>query len=268
MKKLICAIVVLCVVLLVGIYLTVMEFSSSAPVAPTTQTETTTTAENTPPTQAPTEQMPSVQEPTSQVVTTPPTQAPQTQGFTAATEVVIVTQPTEVYSVMTDHVSETAATNKPITPPQPDPDEEPLPFVPEEDPLPFVPEDFSEEVTETTTAKTYEKTGEMEFSEDPENRYIAAVAEKYKVETKNLVCLYTVPENDSNIVLEFDGTVDKNGIVVRNKKTLVSIYSIDKNLNSKRASKDSKLNEYSNAEMKVMFFATTEHIMPKFEDKL
>lgn len=124
----------------------------------------------------------------------------------------------------------------------------------------------AEETTIETTAKVIEKTGEMAFSDDISNRYISAVSQKYNVNARNLVALYTVPENDSNIVLEFDGTENEDGTVVRNKDTLIAIYSIDKELNSKRASEDRSLNEYSYGEMKVMFFTTTSHIMPEFEE--
>ncbi|MBR5441701.1 MAG: hypothetical protein IKV44_01980 [Clostridia bacterium] len=115
---------------------------------------------------------------------------------------------------------------------------------------------------------TLGKTGEMAFSDDPSNRYISAVATKYGVDSKRLVALYTVPENDANIVLEFDGTTDGNGKLIRNESTLVAIYSIDKALNSKRASKDSSKNEYPYGEMMVMFISTTKYIMPEFEGQL
>ena len=124
--------------------------------------------------------------------------------------------------------------------------------------------------TEITTAPkpsiSVEKTGEMAFSDQPDNRYISAITSKYGVDAKKLVALYTVPENDSNIVLEFDGTENADGSLVRNKSTLVAIYSIDKELNSKRASEDKSLNEYSYGEMKVMFFTTTTYIMTEFEE--
>lgn len=124
--------------------------------------------------------------------------------------------------------------------------------------------------TEITTAPkpsiSVEKTGEMAFSDQPDNRYISAITSKYGVDAKKLVALYTVPENDSNIVLEFDGTENSDGSLVRNKSTLVAIYSIDKELNSKRASEDKALNEYSYGEMKVMFFTTTTYIMTEFEE--
>lgn len=128
----------------------------------------------------------------------------------------------------------------------------------------------TEEQTESTTMPkpsiSVEKTGEMAFSDEADNRYISAIASKYGVDAKKLVALYTVPENDSNIVLEFDGSENADGSLIRNKSTLVAIYSIDKELNSKRASEDKALNEYSYGEMKVMFFSTTTYIMNEFEE--
>lgn len=119
-----------------------------------------------------------------------------------------------------------------------------------------------------TTEKVYEKTGEMAFSDKADNKFIKSVANKYSVDSKNLVALYTVPENDGNMVLEFDGTTDSNGKLIRNADTLIAIYTIDKNLNSKRASEDRSLNEYSRIEMKAIFVSTTNYIMPEFEAEL
>ena len=101
-----------------------------------------------------------------------------------------------------------------------------------------------------------------------DNKYIKAVAQKYSVNSENLVALYTVPDNDGNIVLEFDGSTDGNGKLIRTKDTLISIYSVDQSLNSKRASENLSLNEYSYGEMKVMFISTTKYIMPEFEAEL
>ncbi len=144
-------------------------------------------------------------------------------------------QPTEV---ITEVISDTA--------PQIEPDT--IPAVPEE-------------------STTMGKTGDMAFTDDPNNRYISAVATKYSLNSSNLVALYTVPENDANIVLEFDGSKDSNGKLIRTDKTLVAIYSIDRALNSKCASKDSKKNEYPYGEMMVMFMTTTKYIMPEFENQ-
>lgn len=122
--------------------------------------------------------------------------------------------------------------------------------------------------TPETTEKVYEKTGEMAFSDSPDNKYIKAVSSKYGVNSENLVALYTVPDNDGNIVLQFDGSRDTDGKLLRNSDTLVAIYSVDKNLNSKCASENRKLNEYSYGEMKVMFISVTKYIIPEFQDAL
>lgn len=121
---------------------------------------------------------------------------------------------------------------------------------------------------QATTEKVYEKTGEMAFSDSADNKYINAIVKKYGVNPENLVTLYTVPDNDGNIVLEFDGSKGSDGKLIRNESTLIAIYSIDKNLNSKRASETLSLNEYSYGEMKVMFMTTTKYIMPEFETEL
>lgn len=126
----------------------------------------------------------------------------------------------------------------------------------------------TEQTPTETTEKVYKKTGEMAFSESSDNKFIKSVADKYGLDTKNLVVFYTVPENNGNMVLEFDGTTDSNGKLIRNKDTLVAIYTIDKDLNSKRASKNSSLNEYSYGEMMVMYMTTTKYIMPEFEAEL
>ena len=125
-----------------------------------------------------------------------------------------------------------------------------------------------QETVAQTTEKVYEKTGEMLFSDSADNKYIKAVANKYGVDAKTLAVLYTVPDNDGNIVLQFDGSTDTDGKLIRNESTLIAIYSVDKNLNSKRASEDRSLNEYSYGEMKVMFISTTKYIMPEFQEEL
>lgn len=169
-----------------------------------------------------------------------PTQAVQSTGATQASASEII---------ITDAISETAK-----------------PIIPDTVPAPSDIPDTTASTTSVQTTKTLEKTGEMAFSDDADNRYIAAIASKYGVNAESLVALYTVPENDSNIVLQFDGTKNDDGSLVRNKDTLIAIYSIDKALNSKRASEDSSLNEYSYGEMKVMFFSTTTYIMPEFKE--
>ncbi len=164
-------------------------------------------------------------------VSVPETQYVETQAVPAETQ---QAEP------ITDVISDTAPVVEPDTVPAPAPQQE---------------------------STTMGKTGDMAFSDAPDNRYISSVATKYGLDSANLVALYTVPENDSNIVLEFNGSKDANGRLIRTDKTLVAIYSIDRSLNSKCASKDSGKNEYPYGEMIVMFMTTTKYIMPEFENQ-
>ena len=124
------------------------------------------------------------------------------------------------------------------------------------------------ETTTPTEETTIGKTGEMAFSDSPDNRYIKAIADKYSVDDNNLVAIYTVPQNDANMVLEFSGKTDSSGKLIRDSSTLTAIYTIDASLNSKRASKDSSKNEYDYGEMTVMYLTVTTYIMPEFEEEL
>ena len=121
---------------------------------------------------------------------------------------------------------------------------------------------------ESTTQYELKKTGEMAFSDSAENKYLAAVAKKYGLEPSRLAAIYTVPDNNGNIVLYFDGTTDESGRLVRTADTLKAVYSIDAQLNSECASEDEELNECSFGEMKVILFTVTKHIMPQFEKEL
>lgn len=123
-------------------------------------------------------------------------------------------------------------------------------------------------VAEEPQTTEIQKTGDMAFSDDPENKFISAVSSKYNVKAENLAVLYTVPENDANTVLEFDGSKDGNGKLIRTEDTLIAIYTIDASLNSKCASKDKSKNEYPYGEMMVMFMSVTSYIMPEFQAEL
>lgn len=119
-----------------------------------------------------------------------------------------------------------------------------------------------------TTTEKYKKTGTMHFSDSPDNKYLASVASKYNVDPSLLAAIYTVPDANGNIVLRFNGEKDSSGRLIRNESTLVCIYSIDKAFNSKCASEDDALNEYSYGEMKVMYLSATRYILPEFEKEL
>lgn len=77
---------------------------------------------------------------------------------------------------------------------------------------------------ETETAK--KPAGKMVFTDDGNNKFIAAVVEKYGADPQRLACIYAVPEADNNHIFEFDGTTDSNGRLIRNADTLRYVYNI------------------------------------------
>lgn len=183
--------------------------------------------------------------------TVPSTEIPTTQSTTTPTETVTEPSTEEVTIPYSEPISDTAPITTPPT----------QPVVTQ----PVVTEPQTAPPTEETTMG---KTGEMAFSDSKDNRYIKAIADKYSVNSANLVAIYTVPQNDANMVLEFSGKTDASGKLIRDSSTLVAIYTIDASLNSKRASKDSSKNEYDYGEMSVMYIAVTTYIMPEFKDYL
>ncbi len=170
------------------------------------------------------------------------------------TEAVNISIPETSVTTSTQPVTETPVTNEATETQQPPTQQTPIVT--------------EQETAAQTTEKVYEKTGDMVFSDSADNKYIKAISDKYGVDAKNLAALYTIPDNNGNIVLQFDGSADGSGKLIRNESTLIAIYSIDKNLNSKCASEDRSLNEYSYGEMKVMFISTTKYIMPEFQEEL
>ncbi len=187
----------------------------------------------------------------SETVTEQQTTQENTTGFSQETEAVTVSEaPAETYtvSVQTEKPTQTV-TNAVVK-------------------ITETTTEKKKKAPDETTTEKYKKTGKSIFSDDKNNKYLKAVAKKYNVLPETLACVYTVPDTNGNIVLQFDGSVDKNNRYIRNNDTLIAIYTIDKELNSKRASNDESLNEYEYGEMKTMFFSVGNWIIPKFETEL
>lgn len=76
-----------------------------------------------------------------------------------------------------------------------------------------------------------EKQGDAYASDDPDNKHIKKIADKYNVDPGLLVVLYSEPKSGENIgtnyILEFDGTKDSSGKYVRSPDTLKKVYHID-----------------------------------------
>lgn len=119
------------------------------------------------------------------------------------------------------------------------------------------------------------RTGVMAFSDSADNKYIKLVADKYGVSPSVLAAIYTLAyegmeqEADGNIVLQFDGSVDSEGKLIRTEDTLEMIYMIDADDVCTKASVDgSQQDDYNAAKRKVVVLFTTRYIMPKFQSEL
>ncbi len=94
------------------------------------------------------------------------------------------------------------------------------------------------------------------YSDNPNNKYIKMVANKYGVDKSNLVALIKVNATfPGATVLEFTGDRDANGKLIFSKKTLVAMYDIsDADGTIKCAHRDASKNDgYTAEESKKMF---------------
>lgn len=96
----------------------------------------------------------------------------------------------------------------------------------------------NKETTKNSFVEEYEKiskNGDNMLSDHHENQYIKLVAGEYNVDTDLLVAIYSVPDTGNNFVLEFDGTKDSAGNIVKSPDTLKKVYQIDLDRNIKVA---------------------------------
>ncbi len=93
----------------------------------------------------------------------------------------------------------------------------------------------TDETTEYDPIAAYEKLekqGDPYASNDPNNKHIKLISEKYGVKPELLVVLYSEPKSGENVgtnfVLEFDGSKDSAGNYIKSPDTLKKVYHIDK----------------------------------------
>lgn len=94
------------------------------------------------------------------------------------------------------------------------------------------------ETTKNEAVAHYEqfsKNGDNILSDHFENKYIKLVSTNYSVESDLLVAIYSQPDTGNNFVLQFDGTKDSDGNIVKSPDTLKKVYQIDKEGNIKIA---------------------------------
>lgn len=107
------------------------------------------------------------------------------------------------------------------------------------------------------------------FTDDPSNKFIAAVAEKYGLDTSLLAAVYTEPVSDSNQVWQFNGKTDSSGKLLRNADTLKYVYSISADCSQIKRTGGLTGNDGYNAVSGYVVFTTTKQMMlPEFEAEL
>ncbi|MGN0556187.1 MAG: hypothetical protein ACI4LI_09875 [Candidatus Fimenecus sp.] len=123
---------------------------------------------------------------------------------------------------------------------------------------------------ETTAAFTMpEKTGDMYFTDDADNKFIQAVVQKYGSDPARLACIYVVPEGDSNHVFEFNGKTDQNGKLIRNESTLKYVYTLNADCSEITRTGGATGNDgVTAAQGLVVMQLTKKLILPKFEEEL
>ncbi|MGI6746206.1 MAG: hypothetical protein ACOX45_08760 [Acutalibacteraceae bacterium] len=128
---------------------------------------------------------------------------------------------------------------------------------------------------DTNQNTDYTRTGIIAFSDSPDNKYIKLVSEKYGVSPLRLAAIYTLPyegmeeEADGNMVLEFDGSKNSKGKLIRTKDTLKTIYFIDSdNVLTKVSADGSGEDDYSFVERTKIVWSVKSLIIPKFQDEL
>ncbi len=90
----------------------------------------------------------------------------------------------------------------------------------------------NEKPTKNQAVEYYEQlspNGENVLSDHFENKYIKQITQSYGVDSDLLVAIYSEPDTGNNFVLEFNGTEDSSGNVVKSPDTLAKVYLIDKN---------------------------------------
>ncbi|MGN0520687.1 MAG: hypothetical protein ACI4LB_08095 [Candidatus Fimenecus sp.] len=114
-----------------------------------------------------------------------------------------------------------------------------------------------------------EKKGEMAFTDDPNDKFIQAIVQKYGSDPARLACIYAVPEADNNHVFEFNGKTDANGKLIRNEDTLKYVYTLNADCSTiTRAAGFTGNDGLSAAQGYAIFEVTKKLVLPEFEEEL
>lgn len=106
------------------------------------------------------------------------------------------------------------------------------------------------------------------ISENPDNKYICRVAEKYGSDKANLMAfIKTNSSTPGATVLEFSGKKDSNGNLIVTFDELKYAYEVSDNGTIRRASKDGKENDnYNKVAAKVVIVLAEKYIIPSIDE--
>lgn len=120
-----------------------------------------------------------------------------------------------------------------------------------------------------TTAEATEKSGVVTYySDNPNNKYIRAVSEKYSVDSSCLIAFIKVNGKfPGATVLQFDGSKDSSGKMICSETTLKYVYDVPDRGAIKKASGQKTDNDgYRYAESYINFNLAVKYLVPQIED--
>lgn len=121
-------------------------------------------------------------------------------------------------------------------------------------------------VSDEDMEKIENSDAEVYFTDNPENKYIIAIADKYGSKKENLIALVKVnAEFPSVYVLEFSGKRDSNGELLMTYDEFKYVYEINESKNTiVKASKNGLDNDGVNfVEAKILVTLTKEYFIPE-----
>lgn len=121
-------------------------------------------------------------------------------------------------------------------------------------------------ISDEDMEKIENSNAEVFFTDNPNNKYIVAVSDKYGSNKENLVALVKVnAEFPSATVLEFSGKKDANGDLVMTYTELKYVYDVNEETNTVvKASKNGLDNDgVSFVEAKILITLTKEYFIPE-----
>lgn len=123
-------------------------------------------------------------------------------------------------------------------------------------------------MTDDDLSKLNQSNAEVYFSDNPNNKYIVKIVNKYGSDPKNLIALIKVnAQFPSGMVLEFSGKRDADGELIMTYQELKYVYNIDDTTNKiTRAGKTGGNDGVSSMESRITFMLMKEYFIPQLPE--